>query len=46
MAGAQRGIDARSATTVFASIKKAMESDAELVLDIQWHLYRKGGPSR
>ncbi|HSF33988.1 MAG TPA: phage resistance protein, partial [Candidatus Tectomicrobia bacterium] len=44
--GDQRGIDERSATTVFASIKKAMESDAELVLDIQWRLYRKGGQSR
>jgi hypothetical protein len=46
MAGAQRGIDEGSATMVFASIQKAMESDAALVLDIQWHLYRKGGPAR
>jgi hypothetical protein len=46
MAGDEHGIDARSATTVFASIKKAMESDADLVLDIRWRLYRKGGPSR
>jgi hypothetical protein len=46
MTGDQRGIDTRRATTVFASIQKAMESDAALVLDIQWHLYRKGGPAR
>jgi hypothetical protein len=46
MSGDQRGIDTRRATTVLASIQKAMESDAELVLDIQWQLYRKGGPAR
>jgi hypothetical protein len=46
MAGAQRGIDEGSATMVFASIQKAMESDAGLVLDIQWQLYRRGRPSR
>jgi hypothetical protein len=43
--GQQRGIDERGATTVFETIKRAMESDADLVLDIQWHLYRKGSQS-
>jgi hypothetical protein len=44
--GSRRGIDGQSALSVFESIQKAMELDADLVLDIEWRLYRKGGPSR
>jgi hypothetical protein len=42
MTGDQRGIDEPGARTVFESIKRAMESDHDLVLDINWRLYRKG----
>jgi hypothetical protein len=44
--GSRRGINERSATMVFETIRRAMESDTNLVLDIDWHLYRKGGQSR
>jgi hypothetical protein len=44
--GSRHGIDEQSALSVFESIKKAMELDADLVLDIDWRLYRKGGQSR
>jgi hypothetical protein len=44
--GSRRGIDEQRALSVFESIKKAMELDANLVLDIEWRLYRKGGQSR
>jgi hypothetical protein len=44
--GSRRGIDEQRALSVFESIKKAMELDADLVLDIEWRLYRKDGPSR
>jgi hypothetical protein len=44
--GSQRGINGQRALSVFESLKKAMELDADLVLDIEWHLYRKGGQSR
>jgi hypothetical protein len=44
--GSRRGIDEQRALSVFESIKTAMELDADLVLDIEWRLYRKGGASR
>jgi hypothetical protein len=44
--GSHRGIDAPRALSVFESVQKAMESDANLVLDIEWRLYRKDGPAR
>jgi hypothetical protein len=46
MTGSRRGIDEPKALSVFESIKKAMELDANLVLDIEWRLYRQGGRSR
>lgn len=42
MTGDQHGIDGQGATTVFETIKRAMESDADLILDINWRLYRRG----
>jgi hypothetical protein len=42
----QRGIDVQRATTLFETITREMQSDADLVLDIQWRLYRKGSQSR
>jgi hypothetical protein len=45
-ARSQRGLGIEEASAVFDAIKREMESDTGLALDIEWHLYRKGGPSR
>jgi hypothetical protein len=45
-ARSQRGLGVKEASAVFDAIKREMESDTGLALDIEWHLYRKGGPSR
>jgi hypothetical protein len=43
--GSECGIDKHSAVSVFETIKNAMQSDTDLVLDIKWRLYRKGRKS-